>query len=165
MPPLTDITFNPADGDGYGGNNGLPLLAEIAAAGEGTLSVSIGGSAPSGPLALVADTFPPLSTEDLHGYRLSDAIGSLTPNEYGGQTIGIILSGLDRFGNDICQIQINATGLAQSFFASIEINGVTRTSATASFTDTGAECIWSWSGLDGFPAWFFVDGSYTVTIS
>lgn len=158
MPPLSEIVWDIADTPGD-----AAILAQSAPAGPGVLLCSF--AIVPGPLALVAATIPPTTTEDLHGYVAASAIGSLTPDTYNGQIIGVIQSGLDRFGSDNSLIRFNATGLGQSFFTSLEINGVTHTSATATFTDDGTNCQWSWSGLDGYAAWFFVDGSYTATFA
>lgn len=155
MPPLTDIVWNIADSERV---NGIAFSAVTAPAGPGVLSCAV-YSPPSGDLVLIADSFPPsMPPEDFSGYNDLSGLGSLTPDTYGGQTIGAIFAGISRFGLNQSVLRFNATGLAQSFFTTITINGVTLASADAGFTDNGTICVWSWLG----DAFYFVPDTYTV---
>jgi len=93
-----------------------------------------------------------------YGYSNVGPIGSISPSSYNSATINQLFSGVNRFGNDQTVLQLDGTGLGQSFFATITINGGTLNSSSAAFTDNGSTCTWSWVGT----ALFTTSGTYSV---
>ena len=76
---------------------------------------------------------------------ISGSLGSITPATFGGYTITGLYTKYGGGNENTGQFSLDNTGLAQDFFTSIDVLGVTKLSADATY----GSGVWTWTtGLE-----------------
>lgn len=176
--PLTDLYWSVDEfgaWDGGAGSGRAPgsaaalgyadraLLATLAPAGAGVILMSQVSTAPGAAVSLSltsahldGDTWG-VYGDGAHGFQ---APSTVSPTTINGEDIYDLISGNNSDFATGFWVRLYGT-LAQSLFTSITVNGVTYTTASATFS-AGATTSWKWGGANPFEATGAIAGSYIV---
>lgn len=90
-------------------------------------------------------------------------LGALSPSSYLGQTVTDLLVQHSGGGGDHVRVTINGL-LAQTFFTTLIVNGVSYPSASAIYSQFGGVTIWRWTVGGGFSLPFTTTGTYAARL-
>lgn len=159
--PVTDILFDPVTTPRAvrSHNGGAMYLAKFDTNG---LLCSVGAAVASPAYALISALDMAGPQNYFYGYQLG-SYGSLTPDTFNGSQVFALFStdALNETPVPHCGIVLTGT-LAQNFFTSITMNGVTFTSAAATFDNVSIPgySYWEWGASP-----FLVTGPIGIDIT